>query len=327
VAGAVVAPFGVAVGVAFALDFGVAVGPDVASETRLAASDPVCCGAAFRLAPTGISTRLRAIASTPALRVRSRARGAAPVTTATMPKTNPASPRSATDAQKIPMADVMTTARITTAAISQRVRVGVRVGVRPSDSGNPGLGLGARLTRKPTARSGKHGMPERGSWVSSIGLRARSLHKIAARLICHTAHVGVSVGTRIGKQKDEKAFGVSRHAARGGPGRAARLRTAHHDQRARGHRLVDADGVHHPIPGTGPVVDAVGPAQRRPLRLDRTRATARHRQTGTRRYRNWAALAIRQLRRRQRLPVPAPFYLCTAVLRLPLDDPLPGRAV
>jgi hypothetical protein len=49
--------------------------------------------------------------------------------------------------------------------------------------------------------------------------------------------------------------------------------------------------------------------------------------SGTRRYRNWAALAIRQLRRRQRLPVPAPFYLCTAVLRLPLDDPLPDRAV
>jgi hypothetical protein len=37
--------------------------------------------------------------------------------------------------------------------------------------------------------------------------------------------------------------------------------------------------------------------------------------SGTRRYRNWASLANRQLRRRKRPPVPAPFYLCTAVVR------------
>ena len=39
--------------------------------------------------------------------------------------------------------------------------------------------------------------------------------------------------------------------------------------------------------------------------------------SGTRRYRTWASLVARQLTRRKRPPIPAPFYLCTAALRFP----------
>ncbi len=42
--------------------------------------------------------------------------------------------------------------------------------------------------------------------------------------------------------------------------------------------------------------------------------------TGTRRYRNWPSLIASQVRKGQRLPVPAPFYLSTAVLQFPAVD-------
>jgi hypothetical protein len=44
--------------------------------------------------------------------------------------------------------------------------------------------------------------------------------------------------------------------------------------------------------------------------------------SGTRRYRSWKSLVFQQLKRRKRIPVPAPFYLCTAALRF---SPFTGR--
>lgn len=42
--------------------------------------------------------------------------------------------------------------------------------------------------------------------------------------------------------------------------------------------------------------------------------------SGTRRYRSWRSLLFQQLKQRKRVPVPAPFYLCTAALRFALPD-------